>query len=141
MLALSLVACSGPKEIDLAAVKTDIEGGNLFIDSFVKLSDEKINSVALLDTTLCESAEFYIGSGATGEEYGLFKCKDDSSAQQLVQMLEARRDAQKELYAGYAVDAVPRIENTVIRRSGVYVVYVSADKYNEAATIVGNHFD
>lgn len=141
VMALSVASCAKKAvEIDLLALKNELLAADLFLDEFEQINDSKIETMIGLDLTLIVKGEFWRGSGVTGEEYGLFECKDEKDAKALVKLLEERREYQYTTYEGYAKEALPRIENTVIRQSGKYVAYVAADKYEKAAEIVDKAF-
>ncbi len=142
-LAFCLSACGGgddggnePTTLDLTAVSSAIEGGGLFIDSLEPISSERIGDTAGIDTGDCKSAEYHMGAGATGEEWGVFECNTVDGAKALVKSLETHRDELLKTYESYAPDAVPRIKNAVIKRAGQYVIFITADKYDEAKTLV-----
>lgn len=136
----SLAACTDSANIDLKALDSELQSSDVFLDELVAISEQKIDSVVNLDLELIEEGFFYLGSGMTGEEYGLFKCNSSRDAKALVALLEARRDAQYDLYSSYAVEALPRIKGTIIRQKGAYVAYVAADKAADAAAITDKFF-
>ncbi len=145
LLALALVltaaACSEKTvDVDMDALRSEIQAADLFDDSLVSARESVITDVVGLDVSKCESAEYYMGSGATGEEYGLFVCKNASSAKELVKELEARRDDLYKTYESYSTEALPRIENAVIEQSGVYVVFIIADNYAGAQSVADAAF-
>ena len=144
VMVFSVVSCGKNNvEIDLAAVKSDIVAGNLFLDELIQLDDNIIESKVGLDLSLVKSGEFWMGVGMTGEEYGVFECNSADDAKKLATQLETHLE---ELYATYksyeshAPGAVDRIEEATVRQAGVYVAYVSADKYTEAAKILDTYF-
>ncbi|MEA5051524.1 MAG: DUF4358 domain-containing protein [Oscillospiraceae bacterium] len=140
-LALALCACGGKAvDVDMDALRGDIQSADLFDDNLVLARDSVVNDVVGLDTSKCDSAEYYMGSGATGEEYGLFVCKSESAAKDLVKQLEARRDDLYKTYESYNTEALPRIENAVIEQSGVYVAFIIADNYAAAQSLADAAF-
>ena len=143
ILALSLAACGAQEEvsIDLDAVADEISGANLFVDTELQpVASETIAGMLGLDSSLISSARYYMGAGATGEEWGLFECVDAQSAESLVAQLQTHRDDLLATYESYAPDAVPRIENAVIMAKGKYVVFITAEQYAQAQTVADNYF-
>lgn len=144
ILALTLVACGGPKEedvaIDIDAVKSDLEAANLVTDTLSPVNENVLSNVLTLNAENIESYHMYMGSGATAEEYGVFKCTSSDAAKEIADKLQARVEAQKTVYADYAPDAIPRLDNAVIRQKGVYVAYVVAENHAEALKIIDGYF-
>lgn len=141
VLVFILASCGGSSvSIDTSALASDIEAGGLFADSLQPIDASRIKDVVGIDTTNCKSAEYHMGAGATGEEYGVFECANETDAKALAQELTDHKDSLLETYASYSPDAVPRIENAVIEQSGPYVLFITADKYEAAQTIADNYF-
>ncbi len=148
ILALTLVlvcsfgACQKEVTVDMAKLQSDLEAAKLFSCDFQELSTAKMKSVIGLDTELFSEGrgQFFVTSELTGEEYGLFVCNTKDDAAKLVDQLKAHNADYIEQYESYAPDAVPRLKNAVIKQSGIYVAYVCADKYDEAAKIVEEAF-
>ena len=141
VLALSLAACGDKNvSIDTAALSAEIEGSGVFVDTLVKMDESAIGGQCESDVSGCVSMEYHAGMGATAEEWGIFECADAKAAKALVASLEAHRDSLLEVYASYAPDAVPRIENAVIRQSGPYVLFIVANDYAGAASVADGYF-
>lgn len=144
ILALSLVACGGSDSgttdetitLDTAAISSSIDGVGLFVDTLEPISEDRITTVTGIDISGCKSAEYHLGAGATAEEWGVFECNSVDDAKTLVTALEKHCDELLSTYESYAPDAVPRINNAVIERAGQYVVFVTAEKYDDAKTLV-----
>ncbi|MEG0752016.1 MAG: DUF4358 domain-containing protein [Oscillospiraceae bacterium] len=140
-LALSLVSCAEePVTLDLTALSTQISAADVFADDLQPIEASRIGELVGLDLAGCKSSEYHMGSGATGEEFGLFECNSVDDAKALVKQLEEHRDSLLETYKSYAPDAVPRIENAVISRLGQNVAFVTADDYASAQSIVDGVF-
>ena len=141
VLLLALTAC-GDKNvtIDTAALESDINGAGLFVDTLVKLSDATIGGQVETDVSGCTSKVYYAGMGATAEEWGVFECASAKDAKALKTALETHRDNLLTTYSSYAPDAVPRIQNAVIRQKGQYVLFITAEKYDDAAKIADKYF-
>ncbi len=141
VLALSLAACGGKKvSIDTAALAAELSDADLFLDSLVSMDEAAIGGQCESDVSGCVSMEYHAGMGATAEEWGVFECADAKAAKALAESLGAHRDSLLETYTSYAPDAVPRIENAVIRQSGQYVLIVIAADYEGAAEIADRYF-
>lgn len=144
ILTLTLVACGGPGEedvaIDIDAVKNDLDGANLVTDTLSPVNENVLSGVLTLNPENIESYHMYMGSGATAEEYGVFKCTSSDAAKEVVDKLQARVEARKKEFADYAPDAIPRLDNAVIRQKGAYVAYAVAENHAEALKIIDGYF-
>lgn len=142
-MALSLAACSGSSEaktIDLSALDKAVQEASLFSVEMQPANEKMMQSVVKLDMSLAEKYVYYICGEYTGEEYGLFQCASEEDAKTLASALETRVETLKATYADYAADALPRIENAVIKQSGVYAGIIIADDYNAAAKLFEEYF-
>lgn len=127
--------------IDMQALQSKIESAGLFSDTLERITKESVlSSVLFLTPGNIETSMLYMGSGYTGEEYALFICVSEEAAKQLTEELMTRVDTQKAIYADYAPDAIPRLNNALIKQQGKYVVYVVADKHAQALKIVEENF-
>ena len=127
--------------VDIEALQRKIEAAGLFTVTFERITkDSVLSSVMFLDAESIETYLLYLCSAYTGEEYGFFKCVSDDAAAALVEDLKTRVEDLKNTYADYAPEAIPRLNNAIIRRQGSYVAYVVADKQAEALKIVEEYF-
>ncbi len=140
LLLFTLIGCGSTNKpettIDLDGLQQKLEGANLFTDTLSSVSESVLSKVMYLTTDNLESNQVFLGTGCTGEEYGVFKCTSSDAATELVKELNARVESQKAILADYAPDAIPRLNNAIIKQSGSYVVYVVADKNADALKIV-----
>ncbi len=140
-LALCLAACGGKSvTVDTEALAASIEAGGLFVDTLAPVDTGVVKTIIGVDTDLCESCSYSIGSGNTGEEYGIFVCSSEADAKTVAEQLEARKATLHDMYESYAPEALVRIDNAVVKRAGVYVAFVSADDYSAAADILNEAF-
>ena len=127
--------------VDIEALQKKLQNADLFTDTLERITKESVlTTVLFLDADSIETHLLYMGSGYTGEEYGLFKCSSADAALALTEDLKTRVDTMKNIYADYAPDAIPRLNNAIIRRQGSFVAYVVADKQAEALSIVEEYF-
>lgn len=139
VLIMSLAACGQSKEVDIKALSNELQSAPIFSEPLTEQNDSIVKSMVLLDTSLCEQYEFFMTTGFTGEEFGVFKCKTADDAATLKTQLEARKAAQHDAYVNYNQEAIPRIENTIITVVGNYVIYVVADDSAAAQEIVNKY--
>jgi hypothetical protein len=136
-LVLTLSACAGGyTSLDADALSASLSSADIFEDELVLLSEANTENNTGIDPSLCSEIEFYMGPGATGEEYGIFTCNSEADAKKVYTALEEHKTWLYDTYATYNTEALPRIENATLVRAGKYVAYVSARDYDDAAELV-----
>lgn len=137
----ALTACGGEEvSIDTAALISELEGSTVFVDQFQPQDEVALSALVKLDTSLISEFTYAVGTGYTGEEYGVFLCNSKADAETIKAQLDAHVESQYALYESYAVDALPRISNAVIMQKGSYVCIVCAEDYDGARAIVEKYF-
>lgn len=121
--------------LDIDALDAEIQAANLFIDQLEPMSENVVTNVCMIDVSGCTKFVYYMGSGATGEEYGIFECADEAAAKDLLEQVKTHQDDLYTTYEAYAADALPRIENAVATQVGRYVVFISANEYDAAQAL------
>ena len=141
LLALALCSCGGSSEpVDTDAMLSELTESGVFIDSFQPQDEVALSTIVKLDTSLFDQFTYAIGTGYTGEEYGAFHCASASDAKTLAEQLQQRVDSLKTSYESYNVDALPRLDNAIIKQQGEYVCIVVAEDYDGARAIVEKYF-
>lgn len=143
-LLLTLTACGGTKEenivIDVDALADELGSANLTTDTLSSVSEKVLTNILSLNVEDIESYLMYMGTGQTAEEYGVFTCVSSEAAVKIAEQLQSRVDAQKAVYADYAPDTIPRLNNAIIRQKGIYVAYVVAENYADSLKMVDTYF-
>lgn len=122
---LLLTACGGPSgaadvEIDLDLLAEQLLDSGIFEEPLNRTDPgiaEKIYGIAG-----AAEAQLYVGSGATADELALFAFADAESAQAAVQLAELRVADQRESFADYLPQEVPKLDRAVIQTRGPYLV-------------------
>ena len=144
-LLLFLCACGGSSE-----QKADFEPSELakaLYDSscFTDLLSEVDSATALemygIDADTVESCAVYFGTGATAEEIAVVKCTGNDEADKAEAAFNARVESQISAYENYVPSEVPKLENAIVRRSGVYAVYVTANDEPGAREIIDQYMN
>ncbi len=134
---LTLAACGSQySSLDAEGLASSLAASEIFEDELVELSDANTENNTGVDVTLCSDITFFMGAGATGEEYGIFTCNSEADAKKVYSALEEHKTWLYETYSTYKTEALPRIENATLVRAGKYVVFVSAKDYNQAENLV-----
>lgn len=63
----------------------------------------------------------------TSDEYVILECTDEKSAEKAYTILNDYRAERIKLFASYASEQVPKLENAMLKQAGKYVVFVVAD--------------
>ncbi len=83
-----------------------------------------------------DACSVYCSTGATAEEIAVFRCRDEAAAAALKQTAQQRLQEQKDAYSSYAPQEIPKLDNALLRASGVYVVCVVAEDYDAVRPIL-----
>lgn len=139
---LLLTACGGGKarDVDLDALAKDLAASGAFtmdISQYAMNADLAAPTYGF-DAGDVEKSVFYFISG-TGEEIFLAKAASEDAAEKLEGLCADRVTAQKASLENYAPDAIPRLDNAVTVRQGLYVVFVVAEDSAAAKTIVDKY--
>ncbi len=137
VMAFTLAACGAQyTSLDAEGLASSLASAEIFEDELVELSDANTENNTGVDVTLCSDITFFMGAGATGEEYGIFTCNSEADAKTVYSALEEHKTWLYDTYSTYKTEALPRIENATLVRAGKYVVFVSAKDYNQAEQLV-----
>ena len=140
---LILTACGGSGKKPMPAPD---ELARTLLDSgiFSEALEEADPDIAayLYGLTEADTVELHswLSTGATAEELTLFVCGDEAMRKTLRESADARLEFQKQTFADYAPDEVPKLEKAIIRvRDNVLVVCVAADP-EKAAKLLDPYF-
>lgn len=112
------------KEYDLEELAMDIYNTNEFSDILDTVSAEAAEGLYGIDPADLENSYVMCSTGATAEEIGLFRCVDEDAAARVQAKAKDRIESQKAAYESYAPEEIPKLDDAVIKSTGVYVFYV-----------------
>lgn len=140
LLMMTLLTSCGGKEVvlDVNAAADTLKNNLTYAGEMVEQSGEKamLNTYTELDGSLVAAYKGYVSGDTTAEEIAVFEATDEAAASGIYETLQSYVTAQTELYAGYAPDGAKRLEKSVLKQSGKYVVLcVSDDSDNIAAEV------
>lgn len=130
---------SAQTEVDVKALADALNTGGEFGEELTALDEAGLGRVYRTDTEAFEEAAGYTGSGATVDQISVWKAKDEAGAQELEDMLSRYLETQIDSYATYMPDEVPKLENAVLERSGVYVVLCVSEDAAKASDIISSY--
>lgn len=141
LLALSLAGCSGGfsgKSADPQAWAKTITKNVKFTDDLTALGTAAAEKRYAAGAGSVVACAVYAGTGATAEEFAVWKMKDEKSAETMLQNAKDLVKSQQETYADYRPAEVPKLKNAVLeQRDTVVVLCVSADDAGAKKVIDG----
>lgn len=124
------------KEYDLDELSKAVEESGSFTDILSEVDLPTAAKLYKVDEGIIADCEVLCSTGATTEEIGLFRCADEDAAKTMEQAAKDRAEAQKVAYESYAPGEIPKLDDAVIKRVGVYVFYIVSDDPAAVAAIV-----
>lgn len=140
-LLVSVFAACGSNEPQFApdeAALVLFEEGT-FTDLLSPVDAEIAQSLYALGELEITACSMYCSTGATAEEIAIFQCADAETAGQVELAAKARLASQADIYASYAPEAIPEIENAVLRVRGCYVACVVSGDAALASSILDRY--
>lgn len=141
-LAVGLCSCEeeaeGPFELDADKFIDEIFALEPFSDELVMRVPEICRNVYRIEDCATEYIKAYAGGGATPEELVVVKAETEEGAEQIKQAFTAYCERMINSYSDYAPLQVPKLEGSVIRRRGNYVVYCVSN--TDASGVINSYF-
>ena len=138
-LLLGLTACGGKKEMDGQTLADDLLANADFTDSLSRLDDQVVPALYGLDAGDYTDCVVYCGTAATAEEIAIFQAVDEAAAGRIPTAAEARVASRIETYKDYGPAEAMKLEDAVVRQSGLYVVVVVCSDAAGAEKIVDQY--
>ena len=135
-----MCGCGGKKDMDPRAFVDEVLNGAGFTDSLNQLDDPVIPILYDIDPSDYSEAIVYCGTAATAEEVAVFTARDDEAAERLLTAARTRVDHLIESYRSYGPAAAMTLENSVVTRTGDYVVVVICSDSDGAKKICDRYF-
>lgn len=137
---LVLTACSSaPRDFEPSALSGALLESGAFSEAIAQTDTQIGLYLYELSPDTVEDAVFYFSSGATAEEIAVFKACSAADAEVIASAVRARISSQRDSFADYNPAEVPKLDNAVLKVSGVYVVFYVADDYAAAANAAGEY--
>ena len=114
--------------VDVEALGEQLYQELEFRDRLEEIEPSVVYALLGIDKNNVVAQKNYFSSGATAEEIIVFQSAGKDEHRALLQALESRIEAQKEVYASYAPEEVSFLKAAVLEEKGSYLVYcVAAD--------------
>ena len=143
LVLLSFASCGKKPEKPSSVPQTAQEWADLlsvsvtFDDSMTSIPARAASLYGIEDSDgYTGDAALYISTMATPEEIAVFRIDPVFTAEKLTELAQARIAHQKETYASYAPQEVPKLDSAVIRVCGDYVIVCVCADNAKAETIL-----
>jgi hypothetical protein len=137
---LILCACGRAPELDPQKLAQALISDVPFAETLTPLEAENARRLYRIDSEDVLQVVAYIGTGATVDEFSIWKSAGAASAERIMKSLQTRIDQQKEGYSDYMPEEVPKLDHAVLIQKGSWIVFcVSADA-ETAKEVVGKGF-
>lgn len=137
--AFLFVGCGGEKlDISLADAGNQLLQQQQFTDPLTELAAEDACVLYGIDSDDVVDAIAYVSSGATAEEISLWQAKDGKSLKNITEAIETRMASQKDAYASYKPEEVPKLEKFILKTAGDYAVLCVTDDTDTAEGILSD---
>ena len=130
-------ANSGDKEYDLDTLANDISETGAFSDILSEVTPDIAKNVYGYENDDVSESRLLCSTGATTEEIGLFKCKDDDAATRVETLAKERIQTQKNIYESYAPAEITKLNDAIVAKKGQYVFYVVSTDSSKVEKIIG----
>lgn len=131
VLAVSLLFAGCGKsektEIDMEATMKAMMDATEVEDEMKKMEGEVVGNFYTIDENAVDSYLIYTSaSGATAEEFAIFKAKDASGVEAIKTMLDQRVEDLGKRFEQYIPAEMAKVQNARITENGNYVVFICA---------------
>jgi hypothetical protein len=132
-----LIGCS--KSMDIHKTSETILATLTFDDEMILASESVVDNLYLLPETGVEDYVVYVsGSGATANEFAIFKVKDNDAATAVKTALATRVETLTTNFENYVPDELNRINNKLILQKGDYVLFAITNANADVQDIFSN---
>lgn len=124
-MVLALAACgSAAKEPAFADVCKKVDESVAVSGTLAAVDDSYIKGALGIDSAAYTEAMVKVTSTGTAiDEYGVFKCADEKSADTLAAAVKAYIQQRIDTWMGYTPEELPKLENAQVESEGSYVFY------------------
>lgn len=134
-LAVSLAGC-GAKNINVNELASKLASEGSFAEQLTEVSSDITEKRYGLDETDVEECAAYAGTKAVVDEVAVFKAVN---VENVTDAVSKHIDTQKESYASYRPDEVPKLDSNVVKVVGDYVIVCISEDYAQAEAIISEY--
>ena len=128
-LLLVLTGCgkNEAKDVDPSVLADTLRNAITFQDELEAVDAAAMGRMYEVDEADIEAFKVYTGTGATAEEIAVFKAKDEQAAGRIYQAMQTRVENQKAAFENYNPNEMKKLQDPLVRKTGVTVVLCVSD--------------
>lgn len=136
---LALAACGNggqalSLDVDSAAEQMAVQGS--FDEPLEKIGGDIAMKIYQLEPDAVAGSAVYTGTAAVVDEVSVWEARDAAAVKTVEQAVRARLESQKESYASYRPEEVPKLDAAVIVSKGNYVALCVSKDSEKAKTVL-----
>ena len=138
-LALIMLLAGCGKSVDVPKTCDTILANVVFDDEMLKAESSVIENLYSLPASGIEECVIYVSAtGATANEFAIFRVKDNDAAAAVRTALVTRTETLTTNFENYVPDELSRINNKLILQKGDYVLFAITHNNNDIQDIFNN---
>lgn len=133
ILIMSVLTSCGSATIDVNELASKLAQNGSFAEELTEVSADITLRRYGIDSEAVEECAAYAGTMAVVDEVAVFHVKDAAAVEECV---EKHIEAQKESYADYRPDEVPKLDKSLVKSAGDYIIVCVSEDYEKADSII-----
>ncbi len=126
-------------QINIEGLAEEITKSNAFEDQLEKIDSEMTMQDYNFSTDEVEQLVSYQGSGATSEEIVILQVKGKNNINSVKEKMNARLSERKEAFESYLPEEVGKIDNSILRVEGNYIILCIANDANTVNNVINEY--
>ena len=126
-------------QINIEGLAEEISKSNAFEDQLEKIDSEMTMQDYNFSTDEIEQLVSYQGSGASSEEIVILQVKEKSNINSVKDKINTRLAERKEAFESYLPEEVGKIDNSILRVEGNYIILCVAKDANTVNNVINEY--
>ncbi len=126
-------------QINIEGLAEEITKSNAFEDQLEKIDSEMTMQDYNFSTDEVEQLVSYQGSGATSEEIVILQVKGKNNINSVKEKMNTRLSERKEAFESYLPEEVGKIDNSILRVEGNYIILCIANDANTVNNVINEY--
>lgn len=128
-------------QINIEGLAEEITKSNAFEDQLEKIDSEMTMQDYNFSTDEVEQLVSYQGSGATSEEIVILQVKGKNNINSVKEKMNTRLSERKEAFESYLPEEVGKIDNSILRVEGNYIILCIANDANTVNNVINEYIN